>query len=102
MATYHELLAQRDELEQRINAARKIEVSAAVTQVKELIAQYDLTAADCGFKLGGDVAALGKVKTPVRPKYRGPQGQIWSGRGKAPNWLTALEAQERSRDEFLI
>ena len=102
MSNYQELLAQRDELEQKINAARKMEVSAAITQVKQLISDYGLTARDCGFKLGGDVAAPEKVKTPVAPKYRGPEGQTWSGRGKAPNWLTALEAQQRSRHEFLI
>ena len=101
MATYQELLAQREELEQKINEARQIEVGAAITQVKELISEYGLTAADCGFKPGGTVA-VEKVKTPVAAKYRGPEGQTWSGRGKAPNWLTALEAQQRSRDEFLI
>lgn len=102
MSAYQELLAQRDELEQKINEARRIEVSAAITQVKQLVAEYGLTARDCGFKLGGEVAAVEKVKTPVAAKYRGPQGQTWSGRGKAPNWLTALESQGRDKSEFLI
>jgi len=36
------------------------------------------------------------------PKYRGPNGEEWSGRGHTPKWLAALEATGRSRDEFRI
>ena len=39
---------------------------------------------------------------PVPPKYRGPNGEEWSGRGHTPKWLAALEATGRPRDEFLI
>ena len=35
-------------------------------------------------------------------KYRGPSGEEWSGRGRTPSWLTALEAEGRGREEFLI
>ena len=35
-------------------------------------------------------------------KYRGPNGEEWSGRGRMPNWLAALEAEGRRREEFLI
>jgi len=35
-------------------------------------------------------------------KFRGPNGEEWSGRGRLPRWLAALEAEGRSRDEFTI
>jgi DNA-binding protein H-NS len=35
-------------------------------------------------------------------KYRGPNGEEWSGRGRTPDWLAALEAEGRGREEFLI
>ena len=35
-------------------------------------------------------------------KYRGPNGEEWSGRGRTPRWLAALEAEGRGREEFLI
>ena len=38
----------------------------------------------------------------VAPKYRGPNGDTWAGRGATPKWLTALMRQGRKRDEFLI
>ncbi|HMW80121.1 MAG TPA: H-NS family nucleoid-associated regulatory protein, partial [Accumulibacter sp.] len=50
MSIYRELLAQREALDRKIEEARREEVSSAVAKVKQLIAEYDLTAADCGFK----------------------------------------------------
>ena len=41
-------------------------------------------------------------RAPVAAKYRSPQGETWSGRGRAPKWLQVAEAEGRSRDEFLI
>ncbi|WP_426959801.1 H-NS family nucleoid-associated regulatory protein [Muricoccus radiodurans] len=38
----------------------------------------------------------------VPPKYRGPGGAEWSGRGRMPKWLSAMEAQGRNRDEFRV
>ncbi|SHI54395.1 DNA-binding protein H-NS [Roseomonas rosea] len=37
---------------------------------------------------------------PVR--FRGPNGETWSGRGRMPKWLTAMEAQGRKRDDFRV
>ncbi len=52
-------------------------------------------------------AADTKVKskragTVVAPKFRGPNGETWSGRGLMPRWLAALVAQGKNRDEFAI
>ena len=38
----------------------------------------------------------------VAPKYRGPGGETWSGRGLAPRWLSELERKGKKRDSFLI
>ncbi|MEN9374700.1 MAG: hypothetical protein RIR79_2252 [Pseudomonadota bacterium] len=46
-----------------------------------------------------------KVKTarpPVEAKYRGPNGEEWSGRGLTPRWLSALIAQGSTKDQFAI
>src|SRR4028118_276744 len=42
------------------------------------------------------------IGTKRAAKYRGPNGEEWSGRGRTPNWLAALEAEGRRREEFLI
>jgi DNA-binding protein H-NS len=42
---------------------------------------------------GAEVAQRTKRNRIIRriaPKYKGPNGQTWSGRGLRPKWLTAL------------
>lgn len=53
MASYKELLAQRAMLEKQIEEARQAELSEVIGRMKQLIAEYDLTAADLGFKMAG-------------------------------------------------
>lgn len=49
---------------------------------------------------GGRVSAM-RGKT-VPPKYRGPGGETWAGRGATPRWLAALIKEGHSVEEFLI
>ena len=101
MANYKELLAQREALDKQIEELRQVELRSAIDQARQLIAEWRLTAEDCGFK---SVAVSGpkKAMSAVAAKYRGPNGETWSGRGRAPNWLATLEAQGRKRAEFQI
>lgn len=100
MATYHELVAQKAAIDAQIEEARKTEVSAAVVEVKRLVGEYGLTAADCGF---GAPAKNTKYKVPVKVpvKYRGPNGEAWTGRGKTPAWVIAQESAGRTRESLL-
>lgn len=48
-------------------------------------------------------ASPAKSSRPVPVKYRHPQtGATWTGRGKAPRWITTAEAEGRNRNDFLI
>ena len=38
----------------------------------------------------------------VAPKYRGPNGEVWSGRGLTPKWLAALIADGKQKEQFAI
>jgi DNA-binding protein H-NS len=38
----------------------------------------------------------------IAPKYRGPNGETWAGRGAMPKWLAALKKEGHKPDEFLI
>jgi DNA-binding protein H-NS len=40
--------------------------------------------------------------TKVRPKYRGPSGETWAGRGARPRWLVAAIKGGRKLEDFLI
>ena len=50
--------------------------------------------------------AGGKVKktsiTTVAAKYRGPNGETWSGRGLTPRWLAGLVSQGKKKEDFVI
>ena len=49
------------------------------------------------------VSAKKKVASnPVAAKYRGPNGETWSGRGLTPRWLATLVSQGQSKDAFVI
>jgi len=101
MANYKELLAQREVLDKQIEELRQAELRSAIEQVRQMIAEWRLTAEDCGFKsIAASVSK--KAKLAVAAKYRGPNGETWSGRGRAPMWLAAFEAEGRQRSEFLI
>jgi DNA-binding protein H-NS len=47
---------------------------------------------------GGSILKGRKVK----PKYRGPSGETWAGRGARPRWLVAAIRGGRKLDDFLI
>ena len=49
-------------------------------------------------------AGKGKKKglSTVAAKYRGPNGETWSGRGLTPRWMAALLAEGKTKDEFAI
>ncbi len=39
---------------------------------------------------------------PAAVKFRSPDGQTWSGRGRKPTWLTRAEAGGQSAEEFRV
>jgi DNA-binding protein H-NS len=48
---------------------------------------------------GGRSALKGRK---VPPKYRGPSGETWAGRGARPRWLVAAIKGGRKLEDFLI
>lgn len=98
MSSYQELIVQREALDRQIEAARLAEQAKAIETVKTLVKQFQLTADDCGFKH----AKGAKAKQAVPVKFRGPNGEGWSGRGRIPGWLAALESQGATREQFRI
>ena len=101
MATLSELLAQKAALEKQIIETQREERSAAINQVKALMAQHGLTLADIGGRAAPPATERSPVKLPA--KYRDPAtGSTWSGRGLQPKWLKAAIDGGRSLSEFSI
>lgn len=49
---------------------------------------------------GVRTSALKGIKVP--PKYRGPNGETWAGRGAQPKWLAALISEGHDLEDFAI
>ena len=120
---YHEYLKQIEDLQKKAESARREEISAAIADIKQKIKLYALSADDLGLgerkprgrpaKAATDKPAAKKpgrkargaspmkgVKRPI--KFRGPDGQPWSGVGKRPLWVTQALAEGRSLAEFEV
>jgi DNA-binding protein H-NS len=52
--------------------------------------------------LGGDAEPKPSRLRKVPPKYRGPNGELWSGRGRLPRWLQACLDHGSRVEDFLI
>lgn len=95
MSTYQDLLAQREELDERIAAERTRLRLESLQTIKGLCETYDITAADI---FAGRPRAAQRQLGKVAPKYRDPAtGATWTGRGKEPNWIRGQD-----RDRFKI
>jgi|GEM_PF-4290373 len=99
------LLAQQEELAQKIEEARAKEREPIIEQIKALIALHDITLKELGFKAKSakaTKAAAGKATLPAR--YQNEDGLTWSGRGRIPLWLKDKngEVSERLKKKYLI
>lgn len=104
MATYKQLLAEKEKLEAQLAEVRSTEIAGVIEKIQGLMAEYELTVDDIAAKrrrgrpaaaAKGTAAAKEKVSLPA--KYMDPKsGATWSGRGRAPAWLG------KNRAKFLI
>ena len=101
MASLQELLAQKEALDREIELTKKQERGEAVRQVRALMAEYGLSAADLTVRNPAKPkAGTGKK---VAAKYRNSAtGEAWSGRGLQPKWLKAALAAGRKLSDFAV
>jgi DNA-binding protein H-NS len=93
-------LSQVIEAVQTRRRAKEEEVkNALLTEFRERALQAGVSLESL---FGGGRRTRSDAGQPLTPKYRGPGGETWSGRGRQPNWLTALEATGRDKEEFRI
>ena len=77
--------------------ARNAETAEVIAEIKAKMLEYGITLADLG-----RVVKVGKTPKAVAAKYRNSvNGDTWSGRGRVPRWLRALEDAGHKREEFV-
>lgn len=113
--SYSGLIAEIKKLQQQADRIKKGR-SKAITQVNSVIAKFGIAASELVFGGGSRkrrtkpaktrVAASGRKERnsagAVAPKYRGPGGAVWSGRGRTPVWMRDLIAKGKKKEDFLI
>jgi DNA-binding protein H-NS len=106
VATYLELKEQAEKLLAEAERMREQEIADAIADIKRKIEMYGLTAADLGFARSGPGGGGGtrqKAAKSAVVKYRGPNGETWSGgRGRKPQWVQQALQQGRNLDEFAV
>lgn len=88
-------------------------------ELKDMVARWLAEAAAVGYSAsdvmaelrGGRGATTGAKRgrapradkgATAAPKYKGPNGELWSGRGQPPKWMKPLLAAGRKKEDFLI
>ena len=120
MGNLIDIQSQIEKLQKQANDIKSKEFAATVQEIQAKMQAFGITAKDLqstrGTKggRGKAKATLAKapkaVKTPktrkpsapVAAKYRGPNGESWSGRGLMPKWLSALVAQGQTKESFSV
>lgn len=98
MATYLELKQKAEKLMAEAEQMRQKEISDVIADIREKMKAYGLTPQDVGFASSGRKRSSGATAKTV--KYRGPNGETWSGgRGRKPKWVQeALKAGKKIED----
>lgn len=86
MSTYQNYLSQIAELTQKAEEARRAELRAVIDEIKRKVAEHGLTEQD----VFGSAARRAADRPKAGPKYRGPDGKLWNGRGPKPAWAARI------------
>ncbi|MGA0583959.1 MAG: H-NS family nucleoid-associated regulatory protein [Castellaniella sp.] len=101
-------------LQKKIQTLQAKERKPKIAEIVRSMRQYDISPEE----IAAAFSRKSTVRTPsataqrktgtaakrvIAPKYRHPETQAtWTGRGKAPRWITDAEAAGTPRDSFLI
>ena len=118
MSNLIEIQVQIQKLQKQASEIKAKEFDRTVQDILAKMTAFGITVKDLQAASGsprkgrGRPAAAGKAKGTkpkkkaaggsVAAKYRGPNGETWSGRGLTPRWLATLLAQGQTKEAFAI
>ena len=114
MSNLIDIQLQIEKLQQQATQIKAKEFHKTVIEIRAKMSAFGITSKDLqspsGGKIKGKAAApkksaklpSEKVASIVPAKYRGPEGQMWRGRGLTPRWLKTLLESGQTKEEFLI
>ncbi len=97
-----EIQSQIEKLQKKASEIRAQEFDKTIQEILAKMVAYGITLKDLDVvKTRTRKLSTGTTKVAAA-KYRGPNGETWSGRGLTPRWLVALIAQGHTKEEFAI
>ena len=115
MSNLVEIQSQIQKLQKQASQIKAKEFHKTVLEINEKMQAFGITVKDLqalrgtkAIRLSGELKKVTKLAVKrqttkvVADKYKGPEGQTWTGRGLTPRWLKALIEQGRNKEEFLI
>ena len=123
MSDLIEIQSQIDKLQLQANEIKAREFDGTVKDILAKMQAFGIELKDLKLKMVTGPKAKVKIKTKakaslsskkvltpgnqkksqaVAPKYRGPNGESWSGRGLTPRWLSLLLADGKTKEDFVI
>lgn len=103
MSSLNEIQNQIAQLQKQAAEIKANEFAQAVSDILSKMDAYGITVDDLGRGKGrARKASATKSGSPAPVKFRGPQGEAWSGRGLMPRWLSALVAGGKTKESFAV
>ena len=109
--TISELEAIRDEIESLIETKRVENKVAVLDEIKRIAHESGFTVEQL-MGIGpkpAKTAKVAKAKSPtdkrlgsVPPKYKSKDGATWTGRGRRPNWVVAIQDAGGNLEDYVI
>ena len=103
--TAQELGVIRENADKKRQGKLKDARKAFLAEVREKAQQLDLSLEDV-VEMENQSRSQSKrqrhERGPIQVKYRGPNNDTWSGRGRVPVWIRELEQQGHNREEYRV
>ena len=117
MSNLIDIQIQIEKLQKQASQIKAKEFHKTIAEIRGKMSAFGITVKD--LQLVSGTKSNGKAKTTalsklaksagreatgvaVAAKYKGPEGQAWSGRGLTPRWLKTLLDGGQTKEEFLI
>ena len=109
--TIQALIAQKEEIEQQIEAAKREEAAASLVKMPEFkaiarkVRELNLSPSEvAGLFTAPKKASAPRKAVTVAARYRHPSdpGLTWSGRGRKPTWVLQWIESGKSMDDLRI
>ena len=97
-----DLVEMKMEVERAIKAKQEEHVATIRAKVAETANIFGLSIHELMGITSGGRRVTKHARGPQPAKYRGPNGEEWSGRGPSPRWMKPFLAEGKTKEDFLI